>query len=136
MPLPPARIGQRLQIKKRPIPFSFWPSRQGRRHYALQSLLFALDPWAVIKRGIEEECPKGRRPEALACLEQARDFYSSATQAGIVASRPLTLYYSFMNLAKAFCLTRGARTTFDQAQHGISEQRHPNARELTGAYLR
>lgn len=135
MILPQPRNGNRLEVKKRPVPFSFWPSRRGRRHFALQSLLFALDPWVIIQRSIAKDCQKPRRSEALACLEQARDFYYSATQAGIVAARPLTLYYSFMNLAKAFCLTHGATQTFDQSQHGLAERRRQGTQELTGAYL-
>lgn len=134
--LPQARQGQRVEVKGRPIPFSFWPSRQGRRHYALQSLLFARDPWLVIGKTVKDQCPKKSRAEALACLEQSRDFYSAATIAGIVAARPLALYYSLMNLAKGYCLMKGTRNTFDQAQHGISEQRQPHAHELVGAFLR
>lgn len=135
-PLPQPRHGVRLLVKKRPVPFSYWPSRQGRRHHALQSLLFALNPWAVIERAITKSCPKSRQSEALACLEQAQDFHTAATQAGIMAARPLALYYSFMNLAKAYCLTRGSRETFDQAQHGLSERRRPGKKqELIHAYL-
>lgn len=136
MPLPQPRQGQRVDVKRRPVPFSQWPSRRGRRHYALQSLLFARDPWLVIARGVTRECPKVRSAEALACLEQSKDFYAAVTGNGVIAARPLALYYSFMNLAKTYCLTRGGRATFDQAQHGISEQRAPGARELVGAFLR
>jgi hypothetical protein len=135
MKLPQPRQGSRLTVKKRPVPFSFWPSRKRALHHALQSILFALDPWVVIQRSIEKECPKPRVGEALACLEQARDFHVAATQSGIVAARPLALYYSFMNLAKAFCLTRGTRATFDKAQHGLSEQRRTGGKEFTDAYL-
>jgi len=135
-PLPQARQGQRVEVKQRPVPFSFWPSRRGRLHYGLQSLLFARDPWLVIGRTVKNECPRNRQPEALAYLEQSMDFYSAATSAGITAARPLALYYSFMNLVKSYCLTRGARATFDQAQHGLSEQRAPGTRELLGALLR
>lgn len=133
--LPQARTGQRLQVKQRPIPFSFWPSRPSRRHYALQSLLFALDPWTVITQIVEKECDKKRLPEALACLEQAKDFFIVGTERGVVAARPLVFYYSYMNLIKAFCLTRGSRSTFDQAQHGLSEKINPGGRELADAYL-
>src|ERR1022692_701298 len=134
--LPQPRSGQRVEVKGREIPFSLWPSRSGRRHHGLQSLLFARDPWLVIASSIKRQCPRPRQLEALACLEQSKDFYAAANQAGIIAARPLALYYSFMNLAKAYCLTRGSRTTFDQSQHGVSEQRSPGARELVGAYLR
>ena len=135
MPLPQPQNGQRLEIKGKQIPFSFWPTRPGRRHHALQSLLFALDPWAIIERSIENHCAKPRRAEALACVEQASDFFASTTQVGIVAARPLTLYYSFMNVVKAFCLTYGNEPTFDKAQHGLSEQLRPPSRELADAYL-
>jgi len=123
-------------VKGKPIPFSFWPARPGRRHYGLQSLLFALDPWAIIIQAIEKRCPKAPQAEALACVQQARDFFSNATQSGVVAARPLTLYYSFMNVVKAFCLTYGSNVTFDKAQHGLSEQLRTPSRELVDAYLR
>lgn len=135
-PLPQARTpGQHLAVKRREIPFSFWPARPGRRHHALQSLLFALDPWIVIRRAVEEECPKPRLAEALATLEQARDFFDAGTAGPVVAARPLVLYYSYMNLVKAFCLTKGSSVTFDQAQHGLAEQLLGQERELFDAYL-
>lgn len=132
-----ARPGQRVQVKGRQIEFSFWPSRAGRHHRGLQSRLFALDPWAIIRQTVENECPppRSRRDEALATLEQAEDFYVMGTERGTEAARPLALYYSYMNLAKAFCLTRGTRMTFDQAQHGLKERLRGQRRELVDAYL-
>jgi hypothetical protein len=53
----------------------------------------------------------------------------------IAAARPLALYYSYMNLAKVFCLTRGARATFNQAKHGLSERLASGGQELADAYL-
>lgn len=135
MPLPQPRNGQRVSVKRREIPFSFWPSRPGRRHHALQSLLFARDPWLPIIQAIKQECPKTRQAEALACLEQARDFFAAGTSSEVVAARPLALYYGFMNLVKAYCLTRGTRNTFDRAQHGLSAQLAAGAKELVGASL-
>jgi hypothetical protein len=118
------------------IPFSLWPTKAGHKgRFKLQSTLFALDPWAIVTDTIRTSCSQVRRAEALACLDQARDFYQSSQGAGILEARPLTLYYSYMNLVKAFCLTRGTRQTFDKAGHGLSEQLHAGAPELTGAYL-
>ena len=74
--------------------------------------------------------------EALATLEQARDFFTAGAEREIVAARPLVLYYSYMNLIKAFCLTRGTRTSVDQAQHGLKERIRPGGRELVDAYLK
>lgn len=135
--LHPARAGQRVQIKGRQIEFSFWPSRPGRLHRGLQSRLFALDPWAIMRQIVEKDCPRprARRDEALATLEQAEDFYIMDTERGTEAAQPLALYYSYMNLLKTFCLTRGARQTFDQAQHGLKERLRPPRRELVDAFL-
>ena len=135
-PLPQPRTGQDLEVKKRPLDFSRWPTRSGRLHHGLQSLIFARDPWLMISKCIDAQCPKDRKAEAKACVEQAKDFHEAATLGGIPAARPLVLYYSFMNLAKAFCLTRGTRTTFDQAQHGLKERLNSGGQELVGAFLK
>jgi hypothetical protein len=135
MPLPQPQNGQRLEVLRRPVPFSFWPSRRGRLHYALQSLLFARDPWLPIMQSLKRDCRKERQAEALACLEQAKDFFAAGTSAEVVAARPLALYYGFMNLVKAYCLTRGVRATFDRAQHGLSAKLAAGAKELVGASL-
>lgn len=135
--LNPARAGQRVQVKGRQIEFSFWPSRPGRLHRGLQSRLFALDPWAIMRQTVEKECPRprARRDEAFATLEQAEDFYAMGTERGTEAAQPLALYYSYMNLLKTFCLTRGSRLTFDQAQHGLKERLRASRRELVDAHL-
>jgi hypothetical protein len=131
-----ARSGRRVQVKKREVDFSFWPSKPGlRHHYGLQSRLFALDPWAVIRQTIQSECDDTRRDEALAALEQAEGFYFMGTERGTEAAQPLALYYSYMNLAKAFCLLKRTRPTFDQAQHGLSEKLDSGHRELIDAFL-
>lgn len=138
MALPAARAGERLRVNGKLIPFSFWPTTLGAKGNAsLQSLLFSLDPWAIIDQAIKTTCPVAARPEALACMNQARDFFEGAVDTRRISARPLTLYYCFMNLVKAFCLTRGTQRTFDKAQHGIGEMlRAPSNRELTDAFLR
>jgi hypothetical protein len=84
---------------------------------------------------VQKRCPPAAKDEALACLEQARDFYVSAASAHVAAARPLQLYYCFLNLAKVLALTATAATTFDGAQHGLSERLDPGRPELVGAYL-
>src|SRR5687767_8523301 len=120
--LAPPRPGTQVVVKQRPVPFSFWPMQRGTRRFGLQSSLFVRDPWSVIRDAVQSRCPPPARAEALACLEQARDFYASALSANIAAARPLQLYYCFLNLAKALALTAGAAPTFDRAHHGLSEQ--------------
>lgn len=137
MPLQTARTGERLRVNGKQIPYSFWPTKVGPRGNAsLQTLLFSLDPWAIIDQTINTSCPEQSKSEALACLNQARDFFESAADAQRVSARPLTLYYCFMNLVKAFCLTKGTQVTFNKAQHGLAEKlKKPHERELTDAFL-
>lgn len=138
MVLPLARTGERLRVNNKLIPYSFWPTKLGSKGNAsLQTLLFSLDPWAIIDQTIKSKCPAVAKSEALACTYQARDFYEGAVDVQRVAARPLALYYCFMNLVKAFCLTRGTQTTFNKAQHGLSEMlRPPGNKELSDAFLR
>jgi hypothetical protein len=130
-----SRPGDRVSIKGREIEFTLWPSRPGRLHRGLQTRLFALDAWPLIRQVVEQECPRAAQKEALATLEQAEDFYKIGTGVGIEAARPLALYYSYMNLSKTLCLTRGARPSFDQAAHGLKERLRGSRRELIDAYL-
>ena len=108
---------------------------KGSRRYGLQSNLFAVDPWTIIRDKIRTVCPAQARPEATACLEQASDFFKSSQAASITAARPLQIYYCFMNLIKALVLSKGSVPTFDQATHGLSEKLLPGGKELKDAFL-
>jgi hypothetical protein len=124
MALPPARAGTRIAISGHKTDFSFWPTEVRNGVRVAQSRLFALDAWAIIRQAVQTA---GLAPntlqEALATLRQAEDFYGIGTGRGHEAARPLVLYYSYLNLAKTFCLTRGPRTTLDGADHGLSAPR-------------
>jgi len=133
--LPDATAGTRLSILERPLRFSFWPMHKGNRRYGLQSNLFAVDPWTIIRDKIRTECPALARHEATACLEQASDFFRSSQASAIAAARPLQMYYCFMNLIKALVMTKGSIPTFNQASHGLSEKLLPGGKELKDAYL-
>jgi hypothetical protein len=130
-----ARKGTRIKVLQRPLPFSFWPMYRTTRRYGLQSTVFALDPWTLIRASINRRCPSASSAEALSSLEQAQDFYKAATTAGIIASRPLLLYYCFMNLMKAYALTTEQQLSFDKAHHGLAERLRPPNREFESAFL-
>jgi hypothetical protein len=137
MRLKSARDGIRLEVRQRVAAFSLWPTYPGlRNRHKLQTTLLSLDPWVIIERVIEERCPVQSQEEARACIAQAKDFFHCANQAGALEAKPLSLYYSQMNIVKAFCLTRGLQTTFDKAQHGLSERIRPPHQELRDAFLR
>jgi hypothetical protein len=105
------------------------------RRTGLQSSVFAIDPWTIINASVKQRCPTAAKTEALAFVEQARDFYTAAVSAAIAAARPLLLYYCFLNLAKALVLQRAAQPTLPQPVHGLKERlRGPN--ELEDAFLK
>ncbi len=123
-----ARPDARVEISGHQTEFSFWPTGipAGRTTRVVQPRIFALDPWAIIRLVVESaRLAQATKDEALATLQQAEDFYEIGTGRGNEAARPLVLYYSYLNLAKTFCLTRGPRTTLDGAEHGLKAPRPP-----------
>lgn len=134
-PIRRPRVGNPVTVKGRTIQFSYWPTYRTSRRPGLHSRVYATNPWAIIQVAIRERCPAAAKPEALASLDQAEFFYRSSVGSREWAAKPLPLYYAFMNLVKAFALTRAIRTTFDKAQHGISEKLGAGGRELYDASL-
>lgn len=133
--LPHQRQGDCIIINKRSLPFSFWPMKKTKSRYALYSRIFATNPWPIIERRIEIDCLGSRKPAARAFLAQSKDFYNSASVAGASTAKPLQLYYSFLNLAKAFILTRGHQPSLDRAYHGLKERLVGGGHKLKDAYL-
>ena len=109
--LPPERTGDPMLVLNHEVEFSFWPMAQDTRRFSLQSRLFASDPLNIIEQVVNRDCPVPVKPVALAYLEQARDFFAASQFGAVRAARPLLIYYAFMNLAKAFVLTKGTVTT-------------------------
>lgn len=132
----PARKGLQLHIKSRPLHFSFWPTYQGAKRLGVHSTVFALDPWTIINTNVKQHCPAAAKDEALAYVEQAKDFYTAAVSASIAAARPLLLYYCFMNLSKALVVHRETLPTITSAAHGLKERLKAPNRELEDAFLK
>ena len=133
--LSPPKDGSALSVSGHVVPFSFWPTvKQGRRA-KLQQRIFTSDPWALIAEGIADECPKASREAALAFRAQAEDFYDAAISMGNrnLGAKPLLLYYSFLNLTKAYLLTRSRVSPNERPGHGISER--ARIRQVEGARL-
>jgi hypothetical protein len=135
--LPDPRHGGILKIKTRPLAFSLWPVGQTTRRNRLQSHIFATDPWPIIIQSIRKRCSLENKDAALAFAKQAEEYYRAATLAGVVAAKPILLYYCFMNLVKAYILTSGSATLLStRAFHGLSEELRPGLKELSGAFLK
>lgn len=133
--LPQLRHGTQLEIKGRLVPYSFWPMRRGSRRYGLQSHLFTPNPWAVIADSVKKTAPVATKAAALAFVEQAEEYYRAATQSGLVAAKPVLLYYCFMNLSKAYISCVSPTVNISQPKHGLSERLAAGGRELVDAYL-
>jgi len=121
--LPEFKKGEILKVRTRPLPFSYWPMIQGKRRNELHLMIFARSPWAFIKNIINTKYnnkSKDCKIEALAYIDQAEDFYESAKNAKIEAAKPLLIYYCFMNLIKAFIITKSEVSSLSKARHGIS----------------
>lgn len=133
--LSPAKEGAPLKIASQVVPFSYWPTVKQTRRAKLQQRIFTSDPWALIAAGIADSCPKKSREAALAYRSQAEDFYDAAISMGNrnLGAKPLLLYYSFLNLSKAYLLTRGHAAPNDRPGHGISEK--ARIRQVEGAKL-
>jgi hypothetical protein len=86
----------------------------------------------AISREVNVDASKS---EALSYIEQAKDFYDSALTSNISAAKPVQLYYSYLNIAKAFIISRGIQPTLAQIKHGINEAVSPGGREFENAYI-
>lgn len=119
---PQPRAGEELKVRDRPVEFSHWPMRKGQRRHGLQSRIFASDPWNVIEPSIRQVTNSNNRHLGLAALFQARDFFNASEHADIAASRPLLIYYCFLNTLKAYAVSRGLISSFDNVYHGLQSR--------------
>lgn len=115
------RAGEVINVRQRPVAFSFFPTYQGVTREGLHSTLFATQPWNIIGHELEKIPDLNARRQALAFSNQARDFFTAAQNSEVNAAKPLLLYYSFLNLAKCFVVKkRGA--VLGTVRHGLSEK--------------
>jgi hypothetical protein len=136
MPLPPPRVGAELKVLHRKVDYSFWPMVRTTRRFGLQSRVFATDPWSVIRHSIDQRCAAASKAQAQAFRAQSQDYFRAAEVAGLFTAKPVLLYYSFLNLVKAFVLTKGQRIEYSAAFHGLKERIHAqNGRELLDSVL-
>ena len=135
--LPRMRTGTQLKANRRSVPFSYWPvATANAPRPPVQSLLFATDPWLIMKHAIAEQIQNPvTAQEAHSYIDQASDFYRSAFQSMIDAAKPVQLYYSYLNVAKAFILCRGRQQSLPNIRHGLSERIAQGGQEFTDAYI-
>jgi len=75
------------------------------------------------------------RREALAYIDQAANFYNSAIQSEINAAKPVQLYYSYLNIAKALIICRGRNASLPTIRHGVNEDVTPGGNEFDNGFV-
>src|SRR3984893_2501192 len=118
------RAGAPLELNRQEIRFSLWPTRTRAGLYIPQTEILTKNPWEAIESAINTRIDRlsKKLDICLSFLYQARDFYI-AYETARTASRPLLLYYAFLNLAKAFIICRNVPSDLANATHGLSEDR-------------
>ncbi len=119
--LPQPRAGKPLNVKGALVEFSYFPTSKTNRRAGLQAKAYTTDAWSVIHAAVRQIDARAVRASAVAFAEQGHEFYSGALANSTVRAKPLLLYYAFLNLTKALCLSRGNNKVIGQAQHGLSE---------------
>ena len=80
------------------------------------SRMLASNPWRCMELALSDN----KHADARAFLNQAHDFFVASESVG-PTSRPLVLYYAFLNLAKTLIKIRSPSTDLKAAFHGITE---------------
>jgi len=74
----------------------------------------------MIAEGIHRALLKGRtRDLAHSFLRQAEDYFRAATVGRELAVRPVLLYYAFLNLGKAYAVSKGNTKLAGRSFHGV-----------------
>lgn len=125
MTLPPERPGEPLLVKKRELPFSYFPMVRTNRRWGLHSMLYAAEPWAVISGAVRDAAMARKLPDiearsALSFVRQAKEYFTAAERAGALETRPLLYYYAFLNLGKAISISRGRPNMVGKVTHGVA----------------
>ena len=121
MKFPNSRNGSRLEIKGRPAEFSYWPMRRSTRRYGVHTSVYTTNPWPFLARVARQDAHPSVVDSVLAFLDQARDLSQAASAAETKAAKPLLLYYSYLNLAKAYVTLRDPSLAGQKAMHGLTE---------------
>ncbi len=117
------REGTLLQVSGKRIPFTLWPDNYHRHGGPLR----ASDCWQCLSAFVsaEKNVKEKIRGRTKAYIEQSRDFYLASREAQI-GTKPLMLYYSYLNLAKAFLMFRKNALSGKYDHHGLTNNDTPD----------
>jgi hypothetical protein len=127
------RTGEALQIGREIVSFGRNIISATSTGFTLEHRLFVNDPWELIAEAIARAVPAVKnRDIAQSFRRQAQDYFRAATVSSELPVRPVLLYYAFLNLSKAYLISKGSITVTGKASHGISFPR-PRPRAIPGS---
>jgi len=112
------RTSMPLSVRQRPLEFSYWPAARNRR-FGRHPMLYASDPWSLMHDAVVKHAGEAEIADAQAFLRQAEEYDRSAREARAPEAKPVLHYYSFLNAAKAFIVTKGSNAVIGKVRHGL-----------------
>ncbi len=104
MPIPACKPGTPVESNKRPVKFSYWPTRSSPRAKQ-QNMLYVHDPWGTLESyALNFFTTDHDYKVSTTFLTQAKEYFTAGHKAARIEAQPLLYYYSFLNLIK-FCLS-------------------------------
>lgn len=122
MPRGPRAPREGKPVKRQPSAFPFFCD--GRKPSVVTA-----DPWAFLRHLATTKLRHGKETEALAYLDQARDFFEAAGNPRLGSKPLLYYYYAFLNLAKVALVITGVSLT-PKIQHGIPDPRANSKQQI------
>ncbi len=102
------RTGEPLKIGREKVSFGRNILLQKGATFTLQHRLFVNDPWELMAEAIARAVAAEKiRDIAQSFRRQAEDYFRATTIGSELAVRPVLLYYAFLNLSKAYAITKG-----------------------------
>ena len=115
--LPKKRDGELVKFKDEVIPFTYWPD-----NFVKYGTIRTYNCWQCVRSFIanaESDLDDKKFTVIHSYVKQSEDFYRASVNSSLQI-KPLLLYYSYLNLAKAFILIR-EKDVFEQKEiHGLS----------------
>ena len=111
-----------LKINNSKVKFSFWPVKIRKFRNTIQNQIFTNDPWSIILSSIklkENKINKKDFNSSISFIKQAQDYYLSSTRTANIDSKPLLIYYCFLNLVKALLLVKKVKCNINKSSHGM-----------------
>jgi hypothetical protein len=130
-----ARPGAPFEINSAKVEFSFWPIEKTATRNRSQYRVFVSDPWPLVHREIRRRPSGPAMTAAAAFASQAEDLLRASTYAKVSASKPLLLYYGFLNVVKAYLLMEGGVADLGRSCHGMSEKMEIGDVEFKNSFL-